>query len=136
MLATVQFALVFNPILAAGFAQAPGAAAGIIQGIGSVSVSGGLIGAAVSAFRPESPNLARGQGGGNEPPVRMEKKGKQTPGLRSARPGGVSASTGTDDRGAGYLSRIEFTCRQVNLACTVWLKKRGLETPLTSNRQA
>ena len=136
MLATVQFALVFNPILAAGLAQALGAAAGIIQGVGSVSVFGGLIGAAVSAIRPESPNLARGQGGGNEPPVRMKKKGKQTPGLRSARPGGVSASTGTDDRGAGYLSRIEFTCRQVNLACTVWLKKRGLDMPLTSNWRA
>jgi len=136
MLATVQFALVFNPILAAGLAQALRIAAGIIHGTGLVSMSGGLIGAAVSAIRPESPNLARGQGGGNEPPVRMEKKGKQTPGLRSARPGGVSASTGTDDRGAGYLSRIEFTCRQVNLACTVWLKKRGLDMPLTSNWRA
>ena len=136
MLATVQFALVFNPILAAGFAQAPGAAAGIIQGIGSVSVSGGLIGAPVSAIRPESPNLARGQGGGNEPPARIRKKREQTPGLRTARAGGVSASSGTDDRGAGYLSRIEFTCRQVNLACTVWLKKRGLDMPLTSNWRA
>jgi hypothetical protein len=136
MLAKIQLALVFNPILAAGLAQALGAAAGIIQGVGSVSVFGGLIGAAVSAIRPESPNLARGKGGGNEPPARIKKKRNQTPGLRTARPGGVSASSGTDDRGVGYLSRIEFTCRQVNLACTVWLKKRGLDTPLTSNWRA
>ena len=74
MLAKIELLLVFNPILAAGFAQAPGAAAGIIQGIGSVSVSGGLIGAPVSAIRPESPNLARGQGSGNEPPRQNEKE--------------------------------------------------------------
>ena len=74
MLAKIELLLVFNPILAAGFAQAPGAAAGIIQGIGSVSVSGGLIGAPVSAIRPESPNLARGQGGGNEPPPESKRK--------------------------------------------------------------
>jgi hypothetical protein len=40
----------FVPMLAAGLAQALGAAAGIIQGIGLVSVFGGLIGAAVSAL--------------------------------------------------------------------------------------
>ena len=56
MLAKIELLLVFNPILAAGFAQAPGAAAGIIQGIGSVSVFGGLVGAGVSAIRPESPH--------------------------------------------------------------------------------
>ena len=126
----------FIPALAAGLTQAPCAAAGIIHGIGSVSVFCALIGAAVSVIRPESPNLARSQGGGNEPPCKTKRKGKQTPGLRSARPGGISASTGTDDRGAGYLSRIEFTCRQVNVACTVWLKKRGLDMPLTSNWRA
>jgi hypothetical protein len=49
-------------------------------------------------------------------PARIKKKGKQTLGLRTARPGGVSASSRTDDRGVGYLSRIEFACRQVNLA--------------------
>jgi len=38
MLATVQFALVFNPILAAGLAQALGVAAGTIQGFGLVLV--------------------------------------------------------------------------------------------------
>jgi len=31
---------------------------------------------AVSAIRPESPNLAAGQGGGNEPPARTKKKEK------------------------------------------------------------
>jgi hypothetical protein len=129
MSAKIQLLLVFNPILVAGLAQALGAPAGIIHGIGSVSAFGGLIGMAVSVIRPESPNLAGGQGGSNEPPARAKEKGKQTPGIRSARPGGVSASAGTDDRGAGYLSRIEFTCRQVNLACTVWLKKRGLDMP-------
>ena len=87
MLATVQFALVFNPILAAGLAQALRIAAGIIHGTGLVSMSGGLIGAAVSAIRPESPNLAAGQGGGNEPPARTKKKEKQTPGLRMDAPG-------------------------------------------------
>jgi hypothetical protein len=66
VLAKVQLLLVLNPMLAAGLAQAFRAAAGIIQGIGSVSVFGGLIGTTVSAIRPESPNLARGQGGGNE----------------------------------------------------------------------
>ena len=136
MLAKIQLLLVFNPILAAGLAQALGAPAGIIQGIGSVSVFGGLIGAAVNAIWPESPDLAGGQGGGNEPPAGMKKNREQTPGLRTARPGGVSASAGTDDRGVGYISRIEFTCRQVNLACTVWLKKRGLDTPRTSNWRA
>ena len=136
MLAKIELLLVLSRILAAGLAQALGTAVGIIHGIGSVSVFGGLIGTTVSAIRLESPNLARGQGGGNEPPARIKKKGKQTPVLRTARPGGVSASSGTDDRGAGYLSRIEFTCRQVNLACTVWLKKRGLDMPLTSNWRA
>jgi hypothetical protein len=136
MSAKIELLLVFNLILAAGLAQALSGTAGIIQGIGSISVFGGLIGATVSAIRPESPNLARGQGGGNEPPARIKKKGKQTPGLRSTRPGGVSASSGTDDRGVGYLSRIEFTCRQVDRACTVWLKKRGLDMPLTSNWRA
>ena len=134
MLAKIQLLLVFNPVLAAGLDQALGAAGGIIHGIGSESVFGGLMGAAMSAIRPESPNLARGQGGGNEPPLKIKKS--KTPGIRSARPGGVSASSGTDDRGVGYLSRIEFTCRQVNLACTVWLKKRGLDAPLTSNWRA
>jgi len=38
-------------------------------------------GPAVSAMRPESPNLAGGEGGGNEPPARTKKKGNQTPGL-------------------------------------------------------
>ena len=42
--------LSFVPMLAAGLAQALGSAAGIIQGIGLVSVFGGLIGAAVSAL--------------------------------------------------------------------------------------
>ena len=42
---------------------------------------------AVSAIRPESPNLAAGQGGGNEPPARTKKKEKQTPGLRMDAPG-------------------------------------------------
>jgi hypothetical protein len=40
----------FVPMLGAGLAQALGSAAGIIQGIGLVSVFGGLIGAAVSAL--------------------------------------------------------------------------------------
>jgi hypothetical protein len=74
MLAKLPVALVLNPVFAAGLAQALGAAAGIIQGIGSVSVFGGLIGAALSAIRPESPNLARGQGGGNEPPPESKRK--------------------------------------------------------------
>jgi hypothetical protein len=39
-----------NPVLAAGLAQALGAAAGIIQGVGLVAVFGGLIGAAISAL--------------------------------------------------------------------------------------
>jgi hypothetical protein len=72
MLVKIQFLLVFDPILAAGLAQALGAVAGVIQGIGLVAASGGLIGAAVSAIRPESPNLARGQGGGNEPPCKTD----------------------------------------------------------------
>jgi hypothetical protein len=88
MLAKIELLLVFNPIFATGLAQALGGAAEIIHGIESVSVFGALIGTAVSPIRPESPNLARGQGGGNEPPARIKKKGRQTPGLRSARPGG------------------------------------------------
>ena len=99
MLAKIQLALVLGPMLSAGLDQALGAAGGIIHRIGSESVFGGLIGAAVSAIRPESPNLARGQGGGNEPPLKIKKA--KTPGIRSARPGGVSASSGTDDRGVG-----------------------------------
>src|SRR5215831_14718891 len=46
----LNLSLAFVPMLAAGLAQALGAAAGIIQGIGLVSVFGGLIGAAVSAL--------------------------------------------------------------------------------------
>ena len=136
MLVRLQLLLLINPIFAAGLAQALGVAAGTIQGFGLVLVFWQSDRRAVSAFRPESPNLARGQGGGNEPPARIKKKRKQTPGLRAARPSGVSASTGTDDRGLGYLSAIEFTCRQVNLASTVWLKKRGLDAPLISNWRA
>jgi hypothetical protein len=40
----------FNPMIAAGLAQALGGAAGIIQAIGLVAVFGGLIGAAVAAL--------------------------------------------------------------------------------------
>jgi hypothetical protein len=50
MFAKLQLALLLNPILAAGLAQALGTAAGIIQTIGLVAVFGGLIGAAVSAL--------------------------------------------------------------------------------------
>jgi hypothetical protein len=50
MFAKLQFALLLNPMLAAGLAQALGTAVGIIQSIGLVAVFGGLIGAAVSAL--------------------------------------------------------------------------------------
>lgn len=50
MLAKLQVAFVFNPILSAGLARALGTAAGIIQTIGLVAVLGGLIGAAASAL--------------------------------------------------------------------------------------
>jgi hypothetical protein len=76
MLAKIHLLLVFNPILAAGLVQALGAAARVIHGTGLVPAFGGLIGAAVSATRPESPNLARGQGGGNEPPRQNQKEKK------------------------------------------------------------
>ena len=42
MLAKIELLLIFNPILTAGLAQAPGAAAGIIYEIGSVSIFGCL----------------------------------------------------------------------------------------------
>ena len=42
MLAKIELLLIFNPILTAGHAQAPGAAAGIIYEIGSVSIFGCL----------------------------------------------------------------------------------------------
>jgi hypothetical protein len=119
----------FIPTLAAGLAQALGAAAGIIQGIGLVSVFGGLIGAAVSAIRPESPNLARGQGGGNEPPCKTKRKKKLVPGQRCGRPAGVGATAGIEE---GHVPTWELDFRRVNLACTVWLKRRGLDTGVSS----
>ena len=50
MIGRLQFALLFNPILAAGLAQALGMAAGIINAFGLVAVFGGLIGACISAL--------------------------------------------------------------------------------------
>ena len=68
MLAKIELLLVLGPMLSGVLHQALGAAGGIIHGIGSESVFGGLMGAAVSAIRPESPNLARGQGAAMSPP--------------------------------------------------------------------
>jgi hypothetical protein len=75
MLAKIELLLVFNPMPAAGLGQALGAAARIIHGVGLVSVFGGLIGAAVSGIRPESPNLAGGQGAAMSPPAKPSGKG-------------------------------------------------------------
>jgi hypothetical protein len=77
MLAKIQLLLVFDPILAAGLAQALGTATGIIQGIGLVPVFDGLIGAAVSAIRPESPNLAGVRGAAMSPPPESKRNGSR-----------------------------------------------------------
>ena len=50
MMAKLSVALLMNPLLAAGLAQALGGAAGILQAVGLVAVFGGLISAAISAL--------------------------------------------------------------------------------------